>query len=86
MMNWFDLFLATPDECKPKVRYWMPHAVVSERGIARDLADILQPMDFVAGVDPLRRVAAEKVLIELQTAEFFQNRNAFFFGAAGVNR
>ena len=39
-MRWMDTFTAPPSEYRPKARYWMPHAVVSERGIARDMRDI----------------------------------------------
>ena len=42
-------------------------------------------MFFVARVDTLGAVAAEKVLVEFETAELFQNRHAVFFCAARVN-
>lgn len=39
-MRWMEGFLAPPSEYRPRARYWMPHAVLSERGIARDMRDI----------------------------------------------
>lgn len=40
MMSWFKSFTSPDREYRPKVRYWMPHAVVSERGIERDIEDL----------------------------------------------
>ena len=42
-------------------------------------------MDLVAGIDPLRALAAEEILIEFQTTELFQNGNAIFLRTAGIN-
>ena len=42
-------------------------------------------MELVAGVDAFGGVAAEEVLVELQAAEFFEDGDAVFFGAAGIN-
>lgn len=39
-MNWIDSFRTPAIEYRPKVRYWMPHAVVSEKGIVNDIADL----------------------------------------------
>ena len=39
-MKWIDNFNSPDIKCRPKVRYWMPHAVVSERGIVMDIADL----------------------------------------------
>lgn len=39
-MKWMDSFRSPDSKYRPKVRYWMPHAVVSERGIVRDMADL----------------------------------------------
>ncbi len=39
-MRWFDKFKFPEGKCRPKVRYWMPHAVVSESGIVKDIADL----------------------------------------------
>lgn len=37
---WIDNFKSPGMSYRPKVRYWMPHAVVSEKGIVADIADI----------------------------------------------
>lgn len=39
-MKWFDKFISPENKFRPKVRYWMPHAVVSEKGIVRDIEDL----------------------------------------------
>lgn len=41
-MKWIDNFRSPENKYRPKVRYWMPHAVVSERGIVRDIADLAE--------------------------------------------
>ena len=41
---------------------------------------------LVSGVDALWRVAHHKIFSEFEPRHFFQNRNAVFFGATGVNR
>lgn len=56
------------------------------RRTGSDLADLAQRMFPVAGVDPFRGIAAEEVGVELQSAEFLQYRDAFFFGAARIYR
>ena len=56
------------------------------RGAAGDLLDLGQRIDLVARVDALRAVAAEEIDIELEAGELFQNGNADFLGAAGVDR
>ena len=54
-------------------------------GAARDLLDGRQAVLFVTGVDALRAVAAEEVLVELEPAESFQHRDADLFGGTRVN-
>ena len=39
-MKWIDRFKNPENRYRPKVRYWMPHAIVSERGIKKDIADL----------------------------------------------
>jgi hypothetical protein len=56
------------------------------RAAAGDFADGGEGVDFVAGVDALGAVAAEKVLVELEAAELFEHGHAHFFGGAGVDR
>lgn len=50
-----------------------------------NFADGGQGVDFVAGVDSLGAVAAEKVLVELEAAELFEHGHTHFFGGAGVD-
>ena len=49
---------------------------------AGDFFDGSEGVDFVARVDALGTVAAEKILIEFQPRGFFQLRNADFFSSA----
>ena len=42
-------------------------------------------MLLVTGIYAFRTVAAEKVLVELHVAEFFQHRHTLFLGATGIH-
>lgn len=39
-MKWIEEFRFPENKYRPKIRYWMPHALVSESGIAKDMADL----------------------------------------------
>lgn len=49
------------------------------RAATGDLFDGGKAVFFVAGVDALGAVATEKVLVELEAAEFFEHRHAHLF-------
>ena len=40
MANWMQMFSTPTNEYRPKARYWMPHSLVSEQGLRRDVADL----------------------------------------------
>ncbi len=62
------------------------HLVGHNWGAAtRDLFNGGERVDLVTGVDALRAVAAEKILIELKVAELFQHRYADFFSRTGID-
>src|SRR5665213_1402034 len=56
------------------------------RGTRRNLADRGQAMFLVAGIDALRAVAGEEIAIEFQPRHALEDRNTYFFRAAGINR
>ena len=39
-MKWIEEFRFPENKYRPKIRYWMPHALVRESGIAKDMADL----------------------------------------------
>ena len=43
-------------------------------------------MQFVAGVDAFGTIAGEKIDVEFQAGNLFQNRDAIFFRRAGIDR
>ena len=40
MKKWIDEFKTPSNEFKPKIRYWIPHSFVSEKGIQMDIKDL----------------------------------------------
>ncbi len=42
MQKWMERFLNPENRDKPKIRYWIPHGVMSEEGIVKDVADIAE--------------------------------------------
>ena len=56
------------------------------RAATGDFADGGQTVCLVAGVDPLRAVAAEEIDVEFQAAALLQHRHADFFGSSRVDR
>lgn len=55
------------------------------RGAGGDFFDRGKAVLFVPGIDALGTVADKKILIELETGDFFEHRHAVFLGAAGID-
>ena len=74
---------AGPDDAAVKSVNLVGHFGCAATG---DLTDGGECVDFVAGIDALGTVAAEKICVEFKTTAFFEHWDAYFFGSARVNR